>query len=290
MDTTKPKLPKQRTTVFDPHHFVAGHISGMMAIVASMPMDVVKTKAQIEPEPLWRIARKTISHQGFRGLYTGMSSPLIGYGFVSAIWFGVNFNALSYLQPDEQDTKISFKNGMIAGGLAGLAGTFVISPMERLKVYTQCNANMKGGMNALKDLVRSQGVRDGLFRGFHVTAAREVSQVSVHFSSYYLINNLVRGHYYDGRKPVWLPLVSGAVAGCLSWVFTMPLDIVKTKLTAQKQNEGHGVRRVLSNLVREGGIRRLWAGTGAAFLRCIPLHATLFFMYDNTYEFLRKRF
>ena len=290
MDYTKPKRPKpQRTTVFDPHHFVAGHLSGMMAIVASMPMDVLKTRAQIEPDSLYNIARRTVSNEGIRGLYKGMTSPLIGYGFVSAIWFGVNFNVLSYLQP-ERETKISFKNGMIAGGCAGLAGTFVISPMERLKVYAQCSAPGRGGVHALCDLVRSQGVIDGLFRGFHVTAAREVSQVSVHFSSYFLINNIVVDQCCDGRKPLWLPLVSGAVAGCLSWVFTMPLDIVKTKLTSRKRNDGQSATRVLCDLFREGGIKRLWAGTGAAFLRCIPLHATLFFMYDNTYEFLRRRF
>ena len=289
MDSTKPKLPKARTTAFDPHHFVAGHVSGMLAIVASMPMDVLKTRAQIKPDSLFNIAKRTVSNEGILGLYKGMSSPLIGYGFVSAIWFGVNFNVLSCLQ-SEQETRISFKNGMIAGGCAGLAGTFVISPMERLKVYTQCE-NTRGGIHALRDLVRSQGVMDGLFRGFHVTAAREVSQVSVHFSSYFFINNIVQGYCYDGRKPLWLPLVSGAVAGCLSWVFTMPLDIVKTKLTStRKQSQGESALRVFSDLIREGGIKRLWAGTGAAFLRCIPLHATLFFMYDNTYEFLRRRF
>lgn len=275
-------------TAFDPLHFLAGEFAGMIAMFVSFPMDTIKTRMQSGTTrsqittSSFGVGKHILSREGFRGLYRGMSAPLIGYGFVSSIWFGVNFHVKSVLTNGDENRALSFAEGMLAGGIAGFAGCAILCPMERLKIYTQLNPTEKGGISSFRNLVRAKGM-NAIYRGLGTTAVREVWQVSLHFGAYHHINKALAERGICSTKTWWLPLFSGSAAGCFCWLLSMPIDAVKTQL--QSGTSGT-VQRALLSIYRDRGVAGLWRGTGAAFMRCIPLHATLFFSYERIYEAL----
>ena len=66
------------------------------------------------------------------GLYAGVSSPLFGLAFINAVVFGVQGNVnRQFKDPD------SLKSLFISGAIAGLAQTFICSPMELTKTIMQ---------------------------------------------------------------------------------------------------------------------------------------------------------
>jgi len=67
-----------------------------------------------------------------RGLYKGMSSPLAGVAFVNAIIFGVQGNIQRRLSDPD-----SLQAHFLAGAAAGLAQSWVASPMELAKTRMQ---------------------------------------------------------------------------------------------------------------------------------------------------------
>jgi len=72
-----------------------------------------------------------------------------------------------------------------AGGVAGFAQSFVRGPVERVKTVMQTTKNPDGSsyyrstLSCIKDLLKTQGLSGGLFRGLSATIAREVSCVAV---------------------------------------------------------------------------------------------------------------
>jgi len=101
------------------------------------------------------------------------------------------------------------------------------------------------------------------------------------------VNDFIRDRLTlaDGTIPLWAEIAAGGCAGASQVTFTNPLEIVKIRL--QVAGELQSVRRpAASEVVRELGIRGLYKGARACFLRDIPFSAIYFPVYAHT----KKRF
>ena len=62
--------------------FVAGGVGGVFAVVVGHPCDLVKVRLQTAEKGVYSgamdVVRKTIAREGPRGLYAGVSAPLVG--------------------------------------------------------------------------------------------------------------------------------------------------------------------------------------------------------------------
>lgn len=67
----------------------------------------------------------------YRGLFKGMSSPLLGLSFINAIVFGVEAQTTAFLGKETTLTH------MLGGAFAGAIQCFVCSPMELAKTQMQ---------------------------------------------------------------------------------------------------------------------------------------------------------
>lgn len=143
-------------------------------------MDTVKVHLQTQDvkSPIYKgtlhCLRSILSKDGASGLYRGMTSPLGGVAVVNSIVFGVYGNS----QKVAEDPS-SLKSQFISGSLAGLAQSFVCSPMELAKTRLQVQETngakhkFKGPLSCLNHIYRTEGYR-GIFRGLGVTALRDV--------------------------------------------------------------------------------------------------------------------
>jgi len=86
--------------------------------------------------------------------------------------------------------------------------------------------------------------------------------------------------------------LAGAGAGLVSSVATCPLDVIKTKLQAQKAARGGanylGIVGTVKDIWRRNGIRGMYRGLGPTILGYLPTWAIYFSLYDGIKKHLRE--
>lgn len=109
-----------------------------------------------------------------RGLYRGISSPMMGIGLVNAIVFGVYGN-VQKLSENPNSLMTHFN----AGVMAGIAQSFICAPMElaktrlQLSKYIDNQPKFKGPIDCLLYVQKTEGIR-GTFKGLWATILRDI--------------------------------------------------------------------------------------------------------------------
>lgn len=191
---------------------------------------------------------------------------------VNAIVFGVYGNVQRHCPNPE-----SLKTHFIAGSMAGLAQTVVCSPMELIKTRLQLQDKVpsgvkyKGPVDCLKSIWRYEGLR-GMYRGLGITAARDLPGFSSYFVTYELMvqtKNATSFHI----------MMAGGLAGAFSWVFTFPIDVLKTRLQMDgngKDQKYNGIVDCFRKSYQNEGPGFLTRGLGSTLLRAFPMNAVCF--------------
>ncbi|TFK39009.1 mitochondrial NAD transporter [Crucibulum laeve] len=90
-----------------------------------------------------------------------------------------------------------------------------------------------------------------------------------------------------GAQPKWTAnsMIAGAGGGLVASIATCPLDVVKTKLQAQRAIQGQqsyqGPLETIKTILRESGFKGLYRGLGPTILGYLPTWAIYFAVYDG---------
>eukprot|EP00116_Pleurobrachia_bachei_P009670 sb/3469932/ len=164
--------------------FVAGGISGAAFLVTGQPFDTIKVRMQNQVKgSVYRSSldclRKTVTREGPRALYKGMSTPLLACIPYSAVWFLGHDHMIRFQQHVLGREEMGVLNHGIGGLWAGVYMTFIIAPGERVKCLLQLQTDKKkahrqysGPVDVLRQTIRTGGLRQ-VFRGTFVTALRD---------------------------------------------------------------------------------------------------------------------
>lgn len=236
------------------------------------PLDTVKVHMQMPGSPYsstMGCLRDLAAKGGLRGLYRGLSSPMGGVAGVNAMVFGVYGGVQRRLpEPD------SLRSSAMAGGAAGLAQSFICSPVELAKTRLQLGGGNQGPIACLAAIARAEGPR-GLFRGLGLTALRDAPGLSTYFLSYELLTRTPDG----SPSGIFHTLMAGGLAGVFSWLVSFPVDVVKSRVQADGLD---GPRRYTGavDCVRQSvaaeGYGFLTRGLGSVLLRAFPTNAACF--------------
>jgi hypothetical protein len=82
------------------------------------------------------VFRETYAHEGLRGFYKGMGSPLITIPIVNSIVFA-SYESAKRMMGVELGEECTFKQSLIAGMFGGFMNSFVLSPIELVKCRLQ---------------------------------------------------------------------------------------------------------------------------------------------------------
>ena len=196
--------------------------------------------------------------------------------FINAILFGVEENVRKVLHINDPNLndKIAHTNSLeyyklfaISGAIAGFTQAIILSPVELIKIKMQIpKTQYKSSLECAKDLLKTNGHKY-LMRGTGLTILRDVPAVSTYFISFEYICN----SYGKARDhiPVTQILMAGGLAGCVSWVVTYPIDVIKTRFQADKSYLN--VRDCFSKTIATEGSKGLWRGLAPTLLRYIFL-------------------
>ncbi|WCJ39467.1 Mitochondrial substrate carrier family protein [Euphorbia peplus] len=297
----------------------AALFSGVSATL--YPVVVLKTRQQVSPSQIScvKTAFGIVRYEGFRGLYRGFGTSLMGTIPARALYMTAlevtksNVGTATVKLGFPEATAAATANA-VAGLSAATAAQLIWTPVDvvsqRLMVQGSSgsvNGSMckyTNGIDAFRKIVRTDGLR-GLYRGFGLSIITYAPSNAVWWASYsvtqrmvwggvgcYLCKegneNGVNGLRPDSRTVMAVQGVSAAMAGGVSALITMPLDTIKTRLQVLHGEEngkrGPSVSQVVKNLVKEGGWSACYRGLGPRWASMSMSATTMI----TTYEFLKR--
>lgn len=139
----------------------------------------------------------------------------------------------------------------------------------------------------LVDLIRKEGLRNGVFQGFSSVLIREVPQFAIYYPSYEYCKTLLSQHI---ENKLVVQFLAGGAAGVIQWLPPIYCaDVIKSRMQTAPMGHYSSVAHCVSQLYREGGIRIFVRGLSPALFRAAPLHATIFVGYESTMKYFRGR-
>lgn len=282
-------------------NFIAGGAGGICLVVTGQPLDTIKVRLQTQnvkagETPLYRgtfdCAKKTVQSEGFRGLYKGMATPLIGISPIYAICF-FGFGVGKKLQTTDVKQELTLPQIWNAGMVAGVFTTVIMVPGERIKCLLQIqagdpkNAKYNGAWDCAKKIYMEEGFFRGIYRGTAATLLRDVPASGAYFMGYEM---LLRYLTPEGESRAHLSplrvLAAGGTAGILNWTVAIGPDTLKSRFQTAPPGTYTGVRDVFQKLVRQEGITALFKGLTPVLIRAFPTSAVCFLGYEVTIQAL----
>jgi solute carrier family 25 carnitine/acylcarnitine transporter 20/29 len=236
------------------------------------------------------------------GLFKGSLVPILSVVPANALAFSGEDLFRTILQ------KFFYKSDEPLGGVAsycggtfgGLIQCLVLIPAEVVKCNMQIyNVQNKGGCVALphqgnyqclKRIYVSEGIR-GLYKGGGVTILREAPAFGAYFASYRIFTDYFSECAFDGTGvmkstvPNWAVLVGGGFAGCISWLVTYPLDVIKSNIQIEVGTTVSNRSRLTTmgmgkHLLESHGPSIFVRGLTPTLIRAFPVNAITFYLND----------
>ncbi|KAK4040488.1 mitochondrial carrier domain-containing protein [Parachaetomium inaequale] len=283
MATAAPSPPPFQTAL------LAGALAGTTVDLSLFPLDTLKTRLQS--------SAGFFASGGFRGIYRGIGSALVGSAPGAAFFFCTYEASKTFLasSPTFQHLTNGHNRGgqavehMLAASLGEIAACAVRVPTEVVKQRAQAGQHGGSSLRSLLHILRQQhtvglvGVWRELYRGWGITVMREVPFTILQFPLWEALKawgrerraRTGRGLFGDvgthpGREGAAVGIVGevsaaesavyGSISGGVAAAVTTPLDVLKTRVMLSAQRES--MASIVRTIVKENGIRPFFAGIG----------------------------
>ena len=262
-----------------------------------IPLDVVKTKAQTDPEEykdVFKGAQRIIENEGVQGLLTGAQATLAGY-----FWYGLSvypsyaffkrYMALSLLPPEIAAVHAN-DIALIAGALAAVIASLGLTPLEaaRIRVVAEPERYRPLGLTGTLGVIANEDPSVGwkaVYAGLPSLLARQVIFGSVKFLAFERACEAIYTVWPFLREATWtalmVSLVAGGFSGTLSSVVSQPADSVLTYVAQNSGEKGSlGLIEGCFLMVEEDGLGSLFRGLGSRCVWAGSIIAGQFLLYD----------
>ncbi|KAI5789132.1 mitochondrial carrier domain-containing protein [Geopyxis carbonaria] len=278
-------------------------MAGMVGKIFEFPFDTVKVRLQSQPEmqplryhgPL-DCLKQSLRQGGIRGMYHGISPPLVGAAAEnSSLFFSYNVaqNLLRQSTTIYSSSESLPLNALIfCGAASGAFTSLILTPIELIKCKMQVQTmnpeflNLKppGPLALIRDIHRTYGLR-GLWHGQMGTFLRETGGSAAWFGSYEYVSGALQRWRGTSSSSASDHMLAGAAAGVSYNFILFPADSVKSRIqTSAIGVPGEGTPSFYAvgrKMYMAGGIRALYRGCGITCLRSAPSSALIFLCYET---------
>ncbi|KAM3877785.1 solute carrier family 25 member 34 [Diretmus argenteus] len=279
--------------------FALGALACCGACVFTNPLEVVKTRLQLQGELLARGSYQRHYHgvlqalwvvgrtDGLRGLQKGLSVGLIYQGLMN----GVRLGFYSYCEALGFTTV--YGGSILSGAVAGALGAFIASPAYLVKTHLQAQAvatiavghqhNHLGMSNAFATIYRREGVI-GLWRGVNGAVPRVMVGSASQLATFSSAKDWVSHSQWFSPNSWLIALIAAMISGVAVTITMTPFDVISTRLYNQPVDEFrrgrlyHGFSDCLLKVCQSEGLLGLYKGMGPVFLRLAP-HTVLSMLF-----------
>ena len=261
---------------------LAGGICCSVTHGALTPVDVVKTRMQLDPSKYTGMVsgfNKVIAEEGAGALLTGLGPTAFGY-FVQG-WFkfgGVEYfkiQAHNSMTPQQTwDNRNSIYLG--ASAAAEFIADIFLCPLEATRIRLVSNPTYASSMmGAMSKMAGEEGVIGAFYSGFGPILAKQVPYTMAKFA----VQGIAAERIYEsiGKTPktcsqgenISVSLASGVVAGVTAAIISHPADTLLSKINKKGAGGSGGMLSRLGNIAAETGMWKLCTQGLAA--RCVMI-------------------
>ncbi|KAL0921155.1 hypothetical protein M5K25_008202 [Dendrobium thyrsiflorum] len=175
----------------------------------------------------------------------------------------------------------------ISGGIAGAVSRTMVAPLETIRTHLMVGSNGNSTIEVFQNVLKNEGWT-GLFRGNFVNVIRVAPSKAIELFAYDTVKKILTPK--SNEQPILhIPpsLVAGACAGISSTLFTYPLELLKTRLTIEKDVYDN-LLHAFVKIIREEGPTELYRGLTPSLIGVVPYAATNYFTYDMLKKAYRK--
>ncbi|XP_022087672.1 mitochondrial 2-oxodicarboxylate carrier-like isoform X2 [Acanthaster planci] len=281
---------------------VAGGSAGLVEVSLMHPLDVIKTRFQIQGGPqgevygtsMLDVVRRMYHTEGTLSVYKGILPPILAETPKRAVKF-FTFEQYKhvFLFGAPAPTPLTFT---LAGLGSGLTEGFIICPFEVVKVRLQAEklqfSQQTSAFSLARRIVREQGIgRNGMLRGLTATLGRHGIFNMIYFSFYHNIKQ-----YFPSASSPKLEFVRkfmiGLAAGTIASSVNIPFDVAKSRIQGPQPVPGQVKYRTCFWTIRtvylEEGFLALYKGLLPKIMRLGPGGAIMLLVYEYSYAWLQK--
>jgi len=289
--------------VYDSIYFLKGALAGGLCCAvthgALCPVDVVKTRIQLQPEVyntgMLGGFRKVIAEEGIGALATGFGPTFVGY-FVQG-WFkfgGVEFFKINMAQAMGPEKAWANKTPiyLTAAACAEFIADIFLCPLEATRIRLVSNPEFGSGLiDAFPKILAQDGFIKGFYSGFGPILLKQVPYTMAKFAVQGAAQDVIVGasgidvaspNTSSGKKMA-VALSSGTIAGVAAAIISHPADTLLSLINKSETAGGTGsIMSRLGNLAREMGFAKLClTGLGARCVMIGTLTAGQFGIFDT---------
>ncbi|KAI4150491.1 MAG: hypothetical protein LQ340_004037 [Diploschistes diacapsis] len=284
------------------YQFAAGAVAGVSEILVMYPLDVVKTRVQLQtgkavgPEGYNGMVdcfRKIVRNEGFSRLYRGISAPILMEAPKRATKFAANDAWGKFYRNLFGVPKMDQKLSVLTGATAGATESFVVVPFELVKIRLQDKAQAgkyAGMVDCFRKIVTQEGVLS-LYNGLESTMWRHVLWNAGYFGCIFQVRQQLPKA--DNKKSQMInDVTAGAVGGTFGTILNTPMDVVKSRIQNSPKIAGSVPKYnwawpALGTVMREEGFSALYKGFLPKVLRLGPGGGILLVVFTGVMDFFR---
>jgi solute carrier family 25 phosphate transporter 3 len=262
---------------------LAGGICCSLTHGGACPIDVVKTRMQLDPvkynKGLVGGFRQVIAEEGAMALSTGLGPTAQGY-FVQG-WFkfgGVEFFKITFTKKLGEQTAYENRTPiyLASAACAEFIADVFLCPYEACRIRLVSDSKFSSSMMECgKKMVAADGVLGGLYAGFVPMLFKQIPYTMAKFAVQGKAADIIYGSM--GKQPEQLSsgsnlgvsLTSGVIAGVAAAIISHPADTLLSKINKAGAGGTGSMMTRLANIASETGYAKLC--TQGLPARCIMI-------------------
>ncbi|KAL8791441.1 MAG: hypothetical protein Q9213_000057 [Squamulea squamosa] len=281
---------------------VAGFLAGVASTLVAHPLDVLKTRLQVDRASSsqagtsLRLVQGIFKNEGItRGFYRGLTPNLAGNSISWALYFLWYSRIKVALQTYHvTGNGLSYYDFFLASGVAGALTAICTNPIWVIKTRMLSTAShhpaaYRSISHGTQQIYQAEGIR-GFYRGL-LPSLFGVSHGALQFMAYEQFKRQRASRLEGGERSLttvdylWLSGASKVFAGSV----TYPYQVVRSRLQIYEAEQTYkGVKDAISQTWKQEGLRGFYKGLGPNLVRVLPSTWITFVVYEKTRELLPK--
>lgn len=281
------------------YQFAAGAVAGISEILVMYPLDVVKTRMQLQvaggsgPQYLGVVdcLKQIVAKEGASRLYKGISSPVLMEAPKRATKFACNDEFQKIYKDLFGVEKLTQPLSILSGASAGCVEAFVVVPFELVKIRLQdVSSSYKGPVDVVRQIIAKEGTL-ALYNGLESTLWRHGVWNAGYFGIIFQVRSLLPKAQSKAQQ-TRNDLIAGTIGGTIGSMMSTPFDVVKSRIqntavvagTVRKYNWSWPSLFVIN---KEEGFKALYKGFVPKVLRLGPGGGILLVVFTGVMDFFR---
>lgn len=291
--------------------FALSGLSCMCAATVTNPVDVIKTRMQLDNElgsqhesrnifhnryyrGLVRGAARIAHEEGIRGLYKGIAPSLMREASYSTLRLGLYEPLKEWFGATDPAHTPLWKK-VCSGAIAGAIGSAIACPTDVVKIRLMALPSgnkweYRHTLHAFQAIVANEGIR-GLWTGVNATVKRSALVSAIAVSSYDHAKHKILNAGLLQEGPV-LHIMASSIAGFVTNCVSSPIDMVRTRYMNQKKDCNkkpllyRGTIDCIAKTVHKEGLFGLYKGFIPNWTRTGTHTVVTFFVFEQLRAFV----